>query len=177
LQSYSRPFLILIFAFACLVSPQAISQSAVPDANGNLVFKANARTVVVDVVVTDRKGKPIERLPKEDFLIEENGKPQQITSFEEHTGGQPVEANLPALPPNVFTNIPRVKPTDAVTVLLLDGLNTELQNQSFVRAQMLRYLGTLQPGRRVAIFALGARLSFIQGFTTTLHCSRPPSRI
>jgi len=63
LQSrYPGPFLIFLFAFACFVSPLALSQSAVPDANGNLVFRANARTIVVDVVVTDRKGKPIERL-------------------------------------------------------------------------------------------------------------------
>jgi len=132
--------LILFASFAAFFPPLVWSQSAVPDANGNLVFKANARTVVVDVVVTDRKGKPVERLPKEDFLVMEDAHPQQVTSFEEHSGVQPVQANLPDLPPNVFTNIPRIKPTDAVTVLLLDGLNTELQNQSFVRAQMLKHI-------------------------------------
>jgi hypothetical protein len=72
--------------------------------------------------------------------VSEDGHPQTITYFEEHTGAQPLQANLPDLPPNVFTNIPRVKPSDSVTVLLLDSLNTPLADQSIVRAQMLKYL-------------------------------------
>ena len=74
-------------------------------------------------------------------------------------------AALPDLPPNIFTNIPRVKPVDSVTVLLLDSLNTPLADQSFVRGQLMKYLKTVQPGRRVAIFTLGTRLRFVEGFS------------
>ena len=74
-------------------------------------------------------------------------------------------AALPDLPPNIFTNIPRVKPVDSVTVLLFDSLNTPLADQSFVRDQMLKFLKTVQPGRRIAIFTLGTRLRFVEGFT------------
>ncbi len=118
------------------------------------------------MVVTGKDGKPVQGLHKEDFLAAEDGRPQNIAFFEEHAGTQPVRAaSLPTLPPNVFINIPRMTPTDAVTVLLLDSLNTELQNQNFVRAQMLKYLKVLQPGGRMAIFALGTRLHLIQGLT------------
>ncbi len=145
--------------------PDAVGQTAVPDADGRLVFKANARIVVLDVVVTGHDGKPVQGLKKEDFAITEDGKPQQITSFEEHNVGSTMPAALPDLPPNIYTNIPRVKPVDSVTVLLFDSLNTALADQSFVRAEMLKFLRTVQPGRRIAIFTLGTRLRFVEGFT------------
>jgi len=137
----------------------------VPDANGRLVFKANARIVVLDVVATGRDGQPVRGLRKEDFSLAEDGHPQQITSFEEHAAGDSTPAILPALPPNIFSNFPSVKPVDSVTVLLLDALNTPVEDQGFVRGQLLKYLQTAQPGQRLAIFTLGTRLRFVQGFT------------
>src|SRR5271170_4251270 len=85
------------------------SQTAVPDENGRLVFKANVRTVVLDVVITGRDGKPVQGLHKEDFQVSEDGHPQSINFFEEHLGAHPLKAddtNLPPLPPNIFTNVP-----------------------------------------------------------------------
>ena len=67
--------------------------------------------------------------------------------------------------PNIFTNFPRVKPSDSVTVLLLDSLNTPLDDQSFVREQMLKYLKKANPGHRMAIFTLGTQLRLLQSFT------------
>jgi VWFA-related protein len=52
-----------------------------------------------------------------------------------------------------------------VTVLLLDSLNTPPEDQRMVRDQMLKYVKGLQPGRPVAIFALGRRLRLVQEFT------------
>jgi VWFA-related protein len=144
-------------------SPPLPSQTALPEDNARNVFKANARIVVLDVVVTGMKGRPVGGLHKQDFLISEDGRPQTISYFEEHTGAQ--QANVPDLPPNVFTNVPRVKPNDSETVLLLDSLNTPLADQSNVRAQMIRYLKKQQSGRRMAIFTLGTRLRLVQGFT------------
>ncbi len=151
-----------------LLAPTLFAQTAVPDENGRLVFKANARTVLLDVVVTGRDGKPVQGLKKEDFQVGEDGHPQAITFFEEHSGAHPLtasESSLPPLPPNIFTNIPRVPPSDAVTVLLLDSMNTQLADQSFVHAQMLKYLKNIPPGTRMAIFTLGNSLGYVQGFT------------
>jgi VWFA-related protein len=164
-RTFSCSASVILLGCLTAAAPRVISQTAVPDANGRLVFKANARIVVLDVVVTGRDGKPVQGLGRADFTISEDGSPQQITSFEEHDAGPTMPAALPDLPPNIFTNIPRVKPVGSVTVLLFDSLNTPLADQSFVRAEMLKFLRTVQPGRRIAIFSLGTRLRFVEGFT------------
>ena len=106
------------------------------------------QTVILDVVVTDRSGQPVEGLHKGDFVVAEDGHQQTITSFEEHTGAQAVQAASTSLPPNIFTNVPRVKPADSVTILLLDTLNAQPKEQITVRAQLLKYLKGLKPAIR-----------------------------
>jgi VWFA-related protein len=140
-------------------------QTGQPDNNGGHVFKTSARIVVIDVVVTGKNHRPLTGLHQQDFQVTEDGHPQPVHYFEEHSGAQPVQVNAPDLPPNVFTNIPRVKPGDSVTVLVLDSLNTPLEDQRHVHAQVLKYLKKPQPGRRIAIFTLGAQLRLIQSLT------------
>ncbi len=164
-RSCSSPLVVLLAVFATLLPAPAPGQTAPPADSAPKVFKTNARIVVLDVVVTAKNHHPVQGLHKEDFLLSENGKPQTITYFEEHTGAEPQPVKLPDLPPDVFTNIPQVKPSDALTVLLLDSLNTPLTDQSRVRAQVIKYLKKPQPGQRMAIFTLGSKLRMVQGFT------------
>jgi VWFA-related protein len=56
-----------------------------------LVETIEVRVVNVDVVVTDREGKPVTGLTGDDFEIYEGKKPQAITNFYEVRGGAPVE--------------------------------------------------------------------------------------
>ena len=75
-------------------------------------------------------------------------------------------AKLPPMPANVFTNYPLTKIPDSVNVLLLDWLNTQPQDQAYVRAQTIKYLKSLTPGTSLAVFTLGSHLHMVQGFTT-----------
>jgi len=129
-------------------------------------IKAESRIVVVDVVVTDKQGQSVPGLGKDDFHISEDGDPQVVTSFEEHKGAAPSETRLPPMPPNVYTNFPISSGADSVNVLLLDLLNTQPQNQAFVRQQVIKYLGEVPGGTRLAVFALGTHLRVVRGFTT-----------
>jgi VWFA-related protein len=156
---------ILLGAVAMPLCALFPGQTAEPDHNAGRVFKTSARIVVVDVVVTGKNHRPLTGLHQQDFQVAEDGHPQTIHYFEEHSGAQPVQASVPDLPPNVFTNIPRVKLGDSVTVLVLDSLNTPLDDQRRVHAQVLKYLKKPQPGRRIAIFTLGTQLRLIQSFT------------
>src|SRR5580698_3874048 len=129
-------------------------------------IRAESRIVVVDVVVTDKQGKSVPGLRKDDFHLSEDNEPQIVTSFDEHKGAVASEMKLPPMPPNVFTNFPTTSGADSVNVLLLDLLNTQPQNQAFVRQQVIKYLGEVPAGTRLAIFALGSHLRIVRGFTT-----------
>jgi VWFA-related protein len=122
--------------------------------------------VLVDVVVTNDKGEAVPGLQKNDFEVLEDGKPQTITTFEEHHGATPTEIKLPPMPPHVYTNYPLTKTADSVNVILLDALNAPSRDQTYVHWQMIKYLKTIPPGTRAAIFTLSSRLRMLQGVTT-----------
>src|SRR5271167_2978567 len=150
------------FAIAPLHS-QAPAPNSPPTAPA---IKVETRVVVLDVVVTDNKGEPVAGLTNKDFQVTEESAPQTISSFEEHKTAQPVPIKSAQMPPNVFSNFPTAKSADSVNVLLLDLLNTQPQDQAFARQQVIKYLDNVQPGARIAIFALGSQLRIVRGFTT-----------
>jgi VWFA-related protein len=162
---YCRFFLYL-FPLLSIVLPLH-SQTAAPDSgNAATTIKTKVRLVLVDVVVTNGKGDAVTGLHKDDFQILEDGKQQTISTFEEHHGAPPTQIKLPTLPSHVYTNFPFTQTADSVNVLLLDALNTPSRDQSYVHSQMIKYLRTIPPGTRVAIFTLASRLRMLQGVTT-----------
>jgi len=129
-------------------------------------FKISGKAVLLDVVVTDKSGNPVTGLKPEAFSVLEKGKPQTISYFEEHGTTEdmkPVE--LPTLPMNVFTNFSPIQAPAAVNVLLLDSLNTPIEDQAFVHKQAIKFLKGVKPGSRMAIFTMGLGLRFVQGFS------------
>ena len=142
------------------------SQTASPDSGNPATIKTKVRLALVDVVVTNDKGDSVTGLHKGDFQVLEDGKPQTISTFEEHHGGPPTQIKLPTLPPHVYTNFPVSQTSDAVNVLLLDAMNTPRLDQAYVHTQMINYLKTIPPSTRVAIFTLASRLRMLQGVTT-----------
>ncbi|MGH9674590.1 MAG: VWA domain-containing protein, partial [Bryobacteraceae bacterium] len=57
-------------------------QAPRPSGPDTPIFRTTTNLVVVDVFVRDRSGKGIPNLKKEDFVVLEDGKPQQITIFD-----------------------------------------------------------------------------------------------
>jgi len=156
-------FLVLGASIASAPQSQTVLQS---NGNPTPIFKAKARLVLVDVVVTNGKGDPVSGLKKQDFELMEDGKVQTIAIFEEHNGAPPEKIKLPPMPPNVYTNFPVVQAADSVNVILLDALNTPASDQTYMHSEMLKYVKKLSPQTRVAVFTLGSRLRMLQGVTT-----------
>jgi VWFA-related protein len=130
------------------------------------VFRTNANLVLVDVVVRD-KGKPVQGLKDTGFHVLEDGQEQKVTVFEEHRATDAIEASKREdLPPHVYSSSPQYALTSAANVLLLDALNTPVNDQKWARQRMIKYLHTIPPGTRIAVFALASRLRMIEGFTT-----------
>ena len=167
LRYFSILSLVLVF---CCVAPLVAQTATAPGGQDSVpVFKTQARAVLVDVVVTRENGEAVTALHKGNFKVLEEGKEQSIDFFEEHTAKTVPPGALPPMPkmpPNVYTNVPPVPESDSVNVLLLDSLNTPVEDQSYVHKQIMDYLKTMEPGTRTAIFLLGSKLRFVQGFTT-----------
>jgi len=157
-----------ILSFLLLSAPASLQpQSQAPQPNKPAAtVKVTVRRVLVDVIVTNDKGEPVTGLRERDFEVLEDGKPQKISTFEEHHGATPTEIKLPPMPPNVYTNFPVTRTADSINVVLLDALNTPTRDQSYVHWQMIKYLRTIPAGTRVAIFTLSSRLRMLQGVTT-----------
>lgn len=163
------PILVLsgaaFLSSAQLVSAQSQQQSA-PASPPAPTLKVTTRTVIVDVVVNEG-GKTVSALKQSDFTLLEDGKPQKVDFFEPHFADATKAgaiAATPPLPEGTYTNVPVAHVNDAVTVLLLDSLNTEIADQSFVRSRMIGYLKALPKGRRIAIFTLGTQLRMLEDF-------------
>jgi len=97
--------------FFCLSLP-AFSQQTVPPVD---------RHVTLDVVVTDKSGKPVSGLQQSDFTLIDNKQPEKILSFE-------------ALDSRAADSAEEV-------LLLVDRVNTSVQNSANVREQVKKYLG------------------------------------
>jgi len=129
-------------------------------------FRATTRLVELSVSALDKKGQPVTDLKLEDFTIEEGGKIRPITLFK-YEGGPSTEPNALPLPTGLFTN--RVEftpgPPRNITALLLDELNTPVQNSMRVRAMAMKYLKALAPRTRMAVYQMSGGLRVLHDFT------------
>lgn len=129
------------------------------------MFHSSVRLVLVDVIVNGKNGEFVPELKAEDFTILEDGKPQRISAFTAHRYQTP-QAGAPLhLPPNQYTNFTPQEPGGAVTVVMLDTLNTPMTQQIDARQGMRQFLEKLPPGQRVALFVLSDHPKLVQGFT------------
>jgi hypothetical protein len=87
--------------------------------------------VLVDVVVTDGKARPVADLKVPDFELRENGRPQKVVAFSLRQPPPTSEAAQKiVLPPGVYTNLRDLEGTTGPpTVLLIDALNTPTKHQ------------------------------------------------
>ena len=156
----------ILLAATPSAAPQASSENQA-GAQSTPIFKAETRQVLVDIVVTDHHGNFSPGLKPNDFTVLEEGRPQKIAAFGMHASPavQPKLAPPIQLPPHLYTNYQIADPSRPITIVLMDTLNTQVQDQAYTRRQMIEFLKDLPPGQRVALFALGTRLRMVQGFT------------
>ncbi|MBI3474595.1 MAG: VWA domain-containing protein [Acidobacteria bacterium] len=154
-------FSLLIPAGSAEEKPSTTAPDSVP------TFRAQTRVVLVDVIVTDSKGQFVPGLKVEDFTVQENHKAQKISGFNVYRYEAPKALPPMQLPPNQYTNFTQQAPGGAVTILMLDTLNTERLEQAYARKAMAQLLRRLPPGQRVGLFILSDKPHLVQGFTSS----------
>ena len=123
-------------------SQAANETQATRDNNGTYTIRRNARLVVLDVVVTDAKGKIVTDLKRDDFHVTEMDEPQTILNFE--------EAGSHTLKPDITidstADLDRLAPRAPVNIILLDEFNTHFEDMAFARYSLKKYLER-EPGK------------------------------
>ncbi len=137
--------------------------------------KVSTRLVSLEVVVRDHQGRPVPGLTAKDFEVSEQIPPkrdhrQQSVAVFRAVNWEELKAankNPAPLPEGVYSNLVNQQSAPVPpTVLLFDGINTDLESQMQVHQQMVKMLGSIPVDVPVAVFLMGDRLRLLQGFTT-----------
>src|SRR5215469_186024 len=181
--------LAAMLIFAVVAFAQDLSQSApqpagppaatVPGPNpaprdDTITLKTVTHYVVLDVVAKNKQGRPLLDLKQNDFKVFERVAwgaklPQTISGFRlvDKTKPQPKPAspeNLIHRAAGAYSNVMAVRePDDPLTVLLFDGMNTNLFAPDTRRA-LLKMVDSTDIDVPVSVFYLGNNLRMLQDF-------------
>src|SRR5438270_14047743 len=112
-------------------------------------FKAQTKLVLVDSIVTDKKGNYIRDLKQKDFRIWEDNKEQEVKSFSYESGN--------ASPNN---------PMKRYLVLFFDNSTMEFGDQAAARQAATKFIDdNAGPNRQMAVVDFGGTLRVTQNFT------------
>jgi len=136
--------LIVLLAGPALTAGQAPAPPASPQPQAPQppTFKLRVDYVEVDAVVTDRQGRIVRDLKKEDFQVLEDGKSQAVTAFTMvdipvDKDNRPLFATAP-IAPDVKTN---EKPFDGrVYVMVIDDLHTRFGRSQRVKLAAKQFI-------------------------------------
>jgi len=172
-------FVISVLCLGTFSRAQALGSeqnASKPGSEAPITFHADTRMVTLEVVARDRKGQTATGLTANDFQVFEETmgrkrekRQQKIAVFRPVSVTELVTKDKDRfkVPGGVYTNLVTMHDQPVPpTILLVDGINTELKDQMRLHAQMLRMLRSLPKDVPAAVFLLGHRLSLLQGFTT-----------
>lgn len=130
------------------------------------VIRVDTRLVEINVIVRDQNNRPVEGLTKDDFTVYDRNKERKIAMFAAESVHR-LEKPAAPLPSGVYTNRPdqRAESPTTITVVLLDSVNTRIEDQVYAKRQFIKFLSQIRPEDRIAVYALGTRLRVLQDFT------------
>jgi VWFA-related protein len=159
---------MLLFPLICIAQQPPDSQQTSEPSAPLTVIKARSDLVLVPVVVKDKKGKYVAGLAKDAFQLEEKGKPQTISLFEEVQA--PSESSTPiTIADRGYSNLPFDSANQQrLTVLVLDLLNTSLLQREDGRGDFVKFLSKgLPQNQPVSLLCLTKDgLKLVHPFTT-----------
>jgi VWFA-related protein len=138
--------------------PAAPAPPPAPDATGQQptpVIRSGINYVRVDVIVSDKDGKPVMDLKEDEFSLAEDGKPQKIDAFSvvnlDHL--ETVENGPPRVIKNDFDEEREAsRPDVRLFVILLDDYHVKRGNDMAVRKPLIEFIqNQLAPADMIAI--------------------------
>ena len=149
-KSLAAAFAFWLLILASAKSAIAQQSSAPPPQDANGTIKVDTRVVLVDSIVTDKKGNYIRDLTTNDFKVWEDGKEQPVTSFSrENTDGDPAHLQKHYM------------------VLFFDDSTMEFGDQAKARDAAAKFIdANADPSRYIAVVEFGGMVRISQNFTT-----------
>ncbi len=144
---------------------QATSQTsqqpaASPLPNDNII-RVEVPIVTIDVVVTDKKNKPVKGLTKDDFRIFEDGKVQDIVNFDYYSEDEP-RTELAS----ITSDNPISSQRQNYLVFLFDNSTMDSASQQRAREAATQFIDqNLREGDYVAIATYRNAMEIVQNFT------------
>lgn len=140
--------LTLIVIACCGASTVLAQQPAEQPASATTTIKAETRLVLVDVIVTDKKGGYIQDLTQKDFKVFEDDQEQKIKTFSAEQGTAPSESAKRNM------------------VLFFDDDSMKAADQGRARAAAAKFLDTnAGPGHYFAVIDYAGTMRVTQNFT------------
>lgn len=151
----------ILSTFAAIAQDQEATQLP------KLVETVDVRVINIDVVVTDKKGNPINGLSMDDFEVIENGRPQKITNFYEVIAKEapaPAEPTATAAPAAPRQEVPQH--LRRRIIFYIDNLSMAPFNRNRVFAQMKTFAQEiLRPGDEAMIVTWNRSMKIRTPFT------------
>jgi hypothetical protein len=143
----------LLFLAAYTAAQQPPASPAPLPADPNNVLKVETNVVLVDAIVTDKKGNYVRDLKQKDFKVYEDNKEQTIRSF-----------SFEADPASPLNNQPRYM------VLFFDNSTMNFGDQAQARKAAVSFIdANAGPNRQMAIVNYGGSLQIAQNFTSDVE--------
>jgi VWFA-related protein len=147
-----------IVAALCVAPIAALAQEPAPAPvpQSGTIIKKESRLVLVDAVVTDKKGNYVRDLAQNDFKVYEDNKEQQVSSFS--TGADiAVQANA----------------QKRYLILFFDNSSMQAPDQIQARSAAMKFVeANASPDRLMAVVDFGGALSIRQNFTANADLLR-----
>jgi VWFA-related protein len=118
------------------VAPVPNSSQPVKNPDGTYTIRNTARLVVLDVVVSDKKGNVVTDLTRDEFHVTESDDPETILNFE--TAG--AHSPAPDMTIDSTQDLDRLAPRAPVNIILLDEFNTRFEDMAFARYSLKEWL-------------------------------------
>jgi VWFA-related protein len=158
---------VLAIAVTLCAFPAAQTSQQPPAPRASGIVQAETTAILVDVVVRDKKGKPVTDLTTNDFELYEDGVLQDIGALTRYTSDSDVgvvTATTTAPPPTAPAK-PAAEPTpEPIVALIFDRLSPDAR--VIARKAALGYVGEHgQTDARIAVFAIDLSLLTYQTYT------------
>ncbi len=163
-----------VFFFLIALSPANFSQTPArsPNQEQDQTLRIRTNLIQVRAVVTDKQGRIIENLRKEDFIVSENGNPQEVSFFsaDKIDGEAPSASKGPPATPTVagVANAPAnlVEAPRRTIVLFVDTVHVDHIRLRRVKETLNQFINQQMTNQDlVAVVASGGRLGLLSQFT------------